>query len=72
MTGYTVHTGSSDKFSEAWDRIFSKGAKAAESRATSTRATKTGGTKMTQARAGAGKAGLAKARGRAKRKAQRK
>lgn len=23
MTGYTVHTGSTEKFSEGWDRIFS-------------------------------------------------
>ena len=23
MTGYTVHTGSSEKFSSGWDRIFS-------------------------------------------------
>ncbi|MFN0197731.1 MAG: hypothetical protein ACKVT0_13385 [Planctomycetaceae bacterium] len=23
MTGYTVHTGSTEKFSSAWDRIFS-------------------------------------------------
>ncbi|MGD9854211.1 MAG: hypothetical protein AB7U20_04590 [Planctomycetaceae bacterium] len=22
MTGYTVHTGSTEKFSNAWDRIF--------------------------------------------------
>ena len=22
MTGYTVHTGSSDKFAVAWDRVF--------------------------------------------------
>lgn len=22
MTGYTVHTGSSEKFSEGWDQIF--------------------------------------------------
>jgi len=22
MTGYTVHTGSTEKFSEGWDRIF--------------------------------------------------
>ena len=51
MTGYTVHTGSSDKFSEAWDRIFSEGAKTAESKAISTRATKTGGAKKTQVRA---------------------
>jgi hypothetical protein len=23
MTGYTVHTGSTEQFSEGWDRIFS-------------------------------------------------
>ncbi|VAX38921.1 hypothetical protein MNBD_PLANCTO02-3342 [hydrothermal vent metagenome] len=22
MTGYTVHTGSSEKFTEGWDRVF--------------------------------------------------
>jgi hypothetical protein len=27
MTGYTVHTGSSVKFSDGWDNIFAKGAK---------------------------------------------
>jgi hypothetical protein len=27
MTGYTVHTGSSIKFSDGWDNIFAKGAK---------------------------------------------
>jgi len=27
MTGYTVHTGSSVKFSNGWDKIFAKGAK---------------------------------------------
>lgn len=26
MTGYTVHTGSSDKFAAAWDRVFQGGA----------------------------------------------
>lgn len=26
MTGYTVHTGSSEKFSQGWDSIFKKGA----------------------------------------------
>lgn len=26
MTGYTVHTGTTIKFSESWDRIFQKGA----------------------------------------------
>ncbi len=24
MTGYTVHTGSSEKFSQGWDQIFGK------------------------------------------------
>jgi len=72
MTGYTVHTGSSDKFSEAWDRIFSEGAKGAGSKAISTRAKKTGGAKTTQKRARAGKATSANARGRAKGKARRK
>ena len=28
MTGYTVHTGSSKKFSSGWDRIFKGGGKA--------------------------------------------
>jgi hypothetical protein len=27
MTGYTVHTGSSVKFSDGWDKIFAKGAR---------------------------------------------
>lgn len=25
MTGYTVHTGSNDKFREGWDKIFKAG-----------------------------------------------
>lgn len=29
MTGYTVHTGSSEKFSEGWDQIFKQGQKKA-------------------------------------------
>jgi len=32
VTGYTVHTGSSEKFSEGWDRIFS-GSKQKQSKA---------------------------------------
>ena len=24
MTGYTVHTGSTEKFSQSWDKIFGK------------------------------------------------
>jgi len=35
MTGYTVHTGSSVKFSEGWDKIFSKSPKKKPSGATS-------------------------------------
>lgn len=27
MTGYTVHTGSNDKFAAGWDQIFSAGTK---------------------------------------------
>ncbi len=27
MTGYTVHTGSNDKFSSGWDRAFGSGKK---------------------------------------------
>ncbi len=30
MTGYTVHTGSSDKFAAGWDQIFSGQAKPAK------------------------------------------
>lgn len=30
MTGYTVHTGSSEKFASGWDRIFQGNEKSAE------------------------------------------
>ena len=30
MTGYTVHTGSNEKFSAGWDQIFSNGGKPAK------------------------------------------
>lgn len=30
MTGYTVHTGSTEKFSEGWDQIFKSGKKPAK------------------------------------------
>ncbi len=47
MTGYTVHTGSNEKFSESWDKIFKKKkskakapAEAKNSAASSTRKTK--------------------------------
>lgn len=29
MTGYTVHTGSSERFTEGWDQIFGRGKKPA-------------------------------------------
>ena len=30
MTGYTVHTGSNDKFRDGWDRVFSEGPKSSK------------------------------------------
>ena len=39
MTGYTVHTGSTKKFSDAWDRIFS-GGKADSGKKSSRKSTK--------------------------------
>ncbi len=52
MTGYTVHTGSSEKFSEGWDQIFQqtpkkKSAKKTESPAETPAAIKKTGTKKT-------------------------
>ena len=32
MTGYTVHTGSNDKFRDGWDRIFQSQKKSASSK----------------------------------------
>ncbi len=40
MTGYTVHTGSSIKFSDGWDKIFTKDTKKKTT-------TKTGAKKVT-------------------------
>ena len=38
MTGYTVHTGSNEKFTEGWDAIFGKGGVAkGKSKAAATR-----------------------------------
>ncbi|REJ89668.1 MAG: hypothetical protein DWQ34_19300 [Planctomycetota bacterium] len=36
VTGYTVHTGSNDKFSGGWDRIFGKKKKASASKSEKT------------------------------------
>ena len=60
MTGYTVHTGSSVKFSEAWNRIFQEGEQTDGSKKLTTRA-------VTSA---AAKKKTVKARGMAKRKAR--
>jgi len=40
MTGYTVHTGSTEKFSEGWDRIFERGSKSSKKKAASGSAAK--------------------------------
>ena len=32
MTGYTVHTGSTEKFAEGWDQIFKTGPKSPSSK----------------------------------------
>lgn len=58
MTGYTVHSGTTIKFSEGWDRVFQEGAAKA----------KTSGKKATSSR-GATKA---KAKARVKRAAKKK
>jgi hypothetical protein len=42
MTGYTVHTGASLKFTEGWDRIFSEGTSAGSVAGTSGSKRKTG------------------------------
>jgi hypothetical protein len=49
MTGYTVHTGTTVKFSNGWDKIFSKGAKKKPAAAKSTGA-KPAAKKMTAAK----------------------
>lgn len=44
MTGYTVHTGSTEKFTQGWDEIFKKGQpkKAAPARGTKKKPAKKG------------------------------
>ena len=44
MTGYTVHTGSSDKFAAAWDRVFQGDAVSSSDGATSNGSKKKNGT----------------------------
>ena len=59
MTGYTVHTGTTVKFSDGWDKIFSKGAKkkpaAAKSAAKKTSAAKKSGKKQSSAKKRSGR-----------------
>jgi hypothetical protein len=57
MTGYTVHTGTSVKFSDGWDKIFSKGAKKKSTSA------KPGAKKVTAAKKSTKKKPIAKKRG---------
>lgn len=59
MTGYTVHTGTTVKFSDGWDKIFSKGARkkpaAAKSAAKKTTAAKKSGKKQSSAKKRSGR-----------------
>ena len=66
MTGYTVHTGTTMKFSESWDRIFEGGG--SSSRTESVKATKTRRAKQSKLAA----AKKSKARGRAGKRASAK
>jgi hypothetical protein len=52
MTGYTVHTGSSVKFSDGWDNIFVKGAKKKSARAKAGAKTATAKKKFTSKKRG--------------------
>ncbi len=40
MTGYTVHTGSNDKFRDGWDRVFSAKPRPGKKETTKTEAAK--------------------------------
>jgi hypothetical protein len=66
MTGYTVHSGTTIKFSESWDRIFEGGESSA--RAESAKATKMGRAKQSKLAA----AKKSKTRGRAGKRASAK
>ena len=45
MTGYTVHTGSSEKFAAGWDEIFKKGKKKVRSKKSAAKKTQTTATR---------------------------
>ncbi len=57
MTGYTVHTGTSIKFSDGWDKVFAKAAKKKSP------ATKGAAKKTTAKKASASKKAMRKKRG---------
>lgn len=50
MTGYTVHTGSNDKFSAGWDNIFNKAKPAAKPKAALAKTPAKAAKKATKAR----------------------
>ncbi|MDA0834288.1 MAG: hypothetical protein O2955_12965 [Planctomycetota bacterium] len=47
MTGYTVHTGSNEKFSQGWDKVFSGGKKSKTSAGSSKKTAKKSAVKST-------------------------
>ena len=51
MTGYTVHTGTTIKFSESWDRIFQERAATSGKTKKSSKKTATSGTAKVKSRA---------------------
>ena len=56
MTGYTVHTGSTEKFSEGFDRIFAQGAGMSAGKKVAKPATKKATTKSAGKQGGGKKA----------------
>ena len=50
MTGYTVHTGSTEKFASGWDRIFQGNDKSAERRSDQASSEKQSGEKSEEAK----------------------
>ena len=58
MTGYTVHTGSSLKFSDNWDKIFAKGSKKKAARPKAARKTAAAKKKPAAKKAGTKRRGM--------------
>ena len=57
MTGYTVHTGSNDKFAAGWDQIFSGGKKPGKKPAPSAKKESASGSKAVAAKKSKAKKG---------------